>query len=167
VTIRARAIDPSESLGVVADLRGEIELAGQSPVPLEIEAMNDTPGVAEASFTANEAGAYTVRIVPGNIGTQEDPAVRPATLNFKVEGANNELDRPKLDRALLADLARSSGGEVFSLADYEQVPEAFKIKRVGRLLEYRDELWDAPLVFGSLMFLLTLEWVLRKRSRMA
>ncbi|HEX3726042.1 MAG TPA: hypothetical protein VHV08_07350 [Pirellulales bacterium] len=167
VMIRARAVDPSESLGVVADLRGEIELAGQAPAPLEIEPLNDTPGVAEASFTAHEAGAYTVRIVPGNIGAQGDSAVRPATLNFKVEGANHELDRPQLDSALLADLARSSGGAVFSLTDYEQIPEALKIKRVGRLLEYRDELWDAPLVFGSLMLFLTLEWVLRKRSRMA
>ena len=36
-----------------------------------------------------------------------------------------------------------------------------------RLLEYRDELWDAPLLFGGLMVLLTVEWILRKRSRMA
>ncbi len=167
VVIRARSIDPSETTSAVADLRGEIEVAGQSPAPLEIETLVDQPGVAEASFTANEAGAYSVRVLPGNIATQGDSAVRPATLNFRVEPASYELGRSKLDRALLADVARASGGEVFSLADYEKIPEAFKVKRVGRLLEYRDEMWDAPIVFGSLMILLTLEWLLRKRSRMA
>jgi hypothetical protein len=35
VTIRARAVDTAEG-AVVADLRGEIELAGQQPVPIEL-----------------------------------------------------------------------------------------------------------------------------------
>ena len=89
-----------------------------------------------------------MRILPGNIQAQGDPSVRPATLNLRVETAHSELDRPKLDRALLEDMARSSGGSVVSLVDYEQLPEAFKVKQVGRLLEYRNELWDAPIVFG-------------------
>lgn len=93
--------------------------------------------------------------------------MRPSTLTFRVEPAHSELDRPKLDRALLEDLARTSGGSVVALADYGQIPDAFKIKQVGRLLEYRDELWDAPLIFGTLMILLTLEWLLRKKLRMA
>ena len=121
----------------------------------------------KASFTPNEAGAYSVRILPGNVQAQGDPAVRPATLNLRVETAHSELDRPKLDRGLLEDVAHASGGAVVSLANYEQIPDAFKVKQVGRLLEYRNELWDAPIVFGSLMVLLTLEWILRKRSRMA
>jgi hypothetical protein len=167
VIIRARSVDSSETASAVADLKGEIELAGQQPTALEIETFPDQPGVAEAAFTATEAGAYSVRVLPGNIAATGDPSVRPATLNFRVDPANNELDRPKLDRAVLADVARASGGELVSLSDYERISEAFKIKQVGRLLEYRDELWDAPIIFGSLMLFLTLEWLLRKRSRMA
>ena len=167
VMIRAKAIDSSEGAGAVGDLRGEIELAGQSPVPLEMEPVADQPGSAEAAYTANEAGTYSVRILPGNINAGGDPAVRPATLNFRVETAHNELDRPKLDRALLEDLARASGGSVLGVENFEQIPTAFKIKQVARTLEYRDELWDAPILFGSLMCFLTLEWLLRKRSRMA
>jgi len=167
VMIRAKAIDSSDAAGAVADLRGEIELAGQPPTPLEMEALADQLGVAEAAFTANEAGPYSVRILPGNVGVQGDPAVRPATVNFRVEAAHSEMDRPKLDRALLEDVARASGGSALSLVNYEQIPDAFKVKQVGRLLEYRDELWDAPILFGGLMLLLTVEWILRKRSRMA
>lgn len=167
ITVRARAIDPNEGASVVMDLKGELELAGQPPVPLDLEALADQPGVAEGTFTANEAGMYSVRILPGNIAAQGDSAVRPATLNFRVDPAHGELDRPKLDRALLEDVARASGGSVVSLANYEQLPKAFKVHQVARQLEYRDELWDAPLIFGSLLALLTIEWILRKRARMA
>ena len=60
-----------------------------------------------------------------------------------------------------------SGGSVLALENYQQIPDAFQIKQVARSLEYRDELWDAPIIFGSLMIFLTVEWLLRKRSRMA
>src|SRR6185295_5799546 len=118
ILIRARSVDSSETTSAVADLKGEIELAGQQPTPLEIETLADQPGVAEAAFTATEAGAYSIRVLPGNIAATGDSSVRPATLNFRVDPANNELDRPKLDRAVLADIARASGGELVSLTDY-------------------------------------------------
>jgi hypothetical protein len=167
VTIRAKAADSEEASTAVLDLRGEIELAGQPATPLELEPLADQPGIAEAEFTPSEAGAYTLRVLPGNVALQGDPAVRPATVNFRVDPAHSELDRPKLDWALLEDVARSSGGTPVRLAEFEKIPDAFKIKQVHRLLEYRDEMWDAPIVFGSLVCLVTLEWLLRKRSRMA
>lgn len=167
IVVRARAADSGDGPGVVADLRGEIELAGETPTPLEMTPVPNRLGVAEASFTAAEAGTYSIRVLPGNVTSQDDPSVRPATLSVRVEAASNELERPKLDRALLEDIAAASGGRVFSLDEYEQLPSAFQVQRVARLLEYRDELWDAPIIFGTLMFLLTLEWVLRKRARMA
>ena len=77
------------------------------------------------------------------------------------------MDKPAIDRALLDDVARAGGGQLFALADYRQIAESFKIKKVERVLEYRDELWDAPAVFSLLLICLTAEWILRKRSRMA
>ncbi|MGD9723347.1 MAG: VWA domain-containing protein [Pirellulales bacterium] len=167
VTISARSADDAETSGAVLDLKGEIELAGQPPTPLEIEPLADRPGTAQATFTPGETGVYSVRVLPGSAAAEGDSAIRPATLSFRVEPAHSELDRPKLDRALLEDLARAGGGAVFPLTEFERVPSAFKVKEVQRVLEYRDEMWDAPIVFGSLMALLTLEWLLRKRSRMA
>jgi hypothetical protein len=49
----------------------------------------------------------------------------------------------------------------------DKLPAAFRTHEVARPLEYRDEIWDAPLVCGAVMLLLTLEWVLRKKYRMA
>ena len=64
-------------------------------------------------------------------------------------------------------MARASGGEMFTLADAAGIPAAFDIRQVERVLEYRDEGWDAPLLAGILMCLLAAEWILRKRYRMA
>jgi len=38
---------------------------------------------------------------------------------------------------------------------------------VIRTLENREELWDAPLLYGVIMMSLTLEWVTRKMYRMS
>ena len=100
-------------------------------------------------------------------GGEGDAAVRPVTSNFRVEPRSQELDKPTLDRTMLEDMTRAAGGQLITLANYRLVPDAFKIKRVERVLEYRDELWDAPLLFGLLVVMLTAEWVLRKRCRMA
>lgn len=168
VTVQARSSDPADTSSAVLDLRAEVEAAGQPPAPLEFEPRADEPGVSQAFFTPAETGVYSVRVLPGNVASQgPDSSVRPATVTFRVESAHSELDRPKLDRALLEDLAKASGGSVYSLADHQQAPEAFKVRQIYRTLEYRDEMWDAPLIFGGLMVLLTLEWLLRKRSRMA
>ena len=148
------------------DLRGEVEVPGGQPIALELAPVADREGTVEATFPVEEAGPYLVRIVPattdGDLG-----GLRPATLDFRVDPRSQELDKPAIDRALLDDVARAGGGQLFTLADYRQIADSFKIKKVERVLEYRDELWDAPALFSLLLICLTVEWILRKRSRMA
>ena len=163
VTLRAQWI---ESLGGQTDLRGEVEVPGSQPIALELQPVPEKEGTVAATFSVEEPGPYLVRIVPAT--TEGDLAnLRPATLDFRVDPRSQELDKPAIDRALLDDVARASGGQLFTLANFRQIADAFKIKRVQRVLEYRDELWDAPLLFGLLLVFLTTEWVLRKKSRMA
>jgi hypothetical protein len=40
------------------------------------------------------------------------------------------------------------------------------MREVTRTLETRDELWDAPLFYVTILTCLTVEWVLRKKYRM-
>jgi len=164
VTLRAQWIEESGS--TPTDLRGEVEVPGGQPIAIELQPVADKEGTVEATFPVEESGPYLVRIVPattdGDLG-----ALRPATLDFRVDPRSQELDKPAIDRALLDDVARAGGGQLFTLADYRQIADSFKIKRVERVLEYRDELWDAPILFSLLLVCLTAEWILRKRSRMA
>jgi hypothetical protein len=67
----------------------------------------------------------------------------------------------------MEDVAKAAGGRVFTPADAQEIPAAFPIKEVERLIQYREELWDAPLWLIAIVTLLTVEWVLRKIYRMA
>ena len=84
-----------------------------------------------------------------------------------VEPPRQETDKPGTNRPLLEDLAKASGGRVFTPADAKEIPAAFPIKEVERLIQYREEMWDAPLWMIVIVTLLTVEWVLRKIFRLA
>jgi hypothetical protein len=86
---------------------------------------------------------------------------------FRVEPPKQEIENARLNRELLDDLARVTSGQVFSLDESEKIPAAFRIHEVDRVLTYREELWDAPLLAFALVALLTTEWVTRKLNRMA
>lgn len=168
VTIRAELADGGDASATLADLRGDASWGAEGTAPLDFEARADDPGVLEASFTASEPGSYMVRVVPTTMAPDlESGGIRPATLQFDVEPPQAERDHPTLDRPLLEELARASGGQVFALTEKEKVPGAFQVKQVERILPYRDEVWNAPLLFGSVVVLLTAEWLLRKKYRMA
>ena len=141
VTIRVQLVPGQDDQGLVTQLRGTAEVAGIDLISLEFEPNTDHPEVLEASFKAEKAGAYLARVLPSATGDAEN-AVRAVTLPFKVEPPQQEFDNPRLNRALLDDLARTSGGKVFTLAETNQIPAAFKIKQVDRLLQYRQELWE-------------------------
>jgi hypothetical protein len=71
-----------------------------------------------------------------------------------------------LDQPTLEAIARQSGGQVFDLDHADQIPAAFKVHRVARILEDRQEIWNAPLLFGGVLLALFVEWVFRKKFRM-
>lgn len=166
VTLRAQVIGSQQETAMLGELRGEVEFGGDATIPLTLEPVADEPGALEATFVATDPGAYTVRVVPTAV-EGADASLRPATLNFRVEPPRQEYDNPTLDLPLLNDVARVTGGKVFTLANASSIPSAFKVREVERVLEFRDEVWDAPLLFGAVIILLTVEWLLRKKFRMA
>jgi hypothetical protein len=164
VTVGVRYID-SAALAEAAELTAELEIAGQPPEPIRFEKVPDDPSLLQASFPAQQAGAYSLRIVPvsaADLGS----GVRVSTTTFRVEPPRREIDEPSLNRPLLTDLAHLTSGRVFELSDVGQLDDAITMREVTRTLETRDELWDAPLLFATIVFSLTVEWVLRKVYRM-
>jgi hypothetical protein len=166
VALRAQFVEATDMASSLASLSGEVEVGDQAPVAVTLDPVPGDATAFEATFPAAAAGAYTVRVVP-TAQVEFEGGPRAATLNFRVEPPRQELDEPGLERALLDALARETNGAVFSLASSNELPPAIKIRQVTRTLELRNEIWDAPLLFGGVMLLLTLEWVLRKIYRMA
>jgi hypothetical protein len=146
-------------------LAAEIEPDGQAPEPLAFERAPDDPALLTANFPAQRAGGYTLRITPAT-GTDAGAATRVSITNFRIEPPRRELDEPALNRALLADLARLTGGRVLDVAELGKLDESIAMREVTRTVEERDELWDAPLFYGIIILGLTAEWISRKIFRM-
>ncbi len=164
--LRAEWIQAAGEAIAPSQLKGEVEGPDGQTTAIDLQAPADKEGMLSAALPVDQPGTYMVRVMP-EAAVGDEAALRPATLTFRVQPQSQEMDKPVLDRALLDDVTRTSGGRVFSLAELDELAAAFKIKRVERVLEYRDELWDAPALVGLLVLLITCEWVLRKRSRMA
>ncbi|MDG3008269.1 vWA domain-containing protein [Paludisphaera mucosa] len=162
-----RYTDPA-ALAEASELVAELEATGQPPDPIRFEKSPEDPGLATADFPAQQAGAYSLRVAPASAPdlTGGADVARVSTTTFRVEPPRREIDEPALNRPLLADLARMSGGRVFELSDVDQIDAAIPMREVTRTIENRDELWDAPLLFGTIIVGLTAEWLLRKRYRL-
>lgn len=81
---------------------------------------------------------------------------------------DDELARPEADHALLASLARETGGRVLSPADLDRLDQILPRREV-RLAGVPDEqtLWDAPLALILLVLLAGFEWAGRRLIRLA
>jgi hypothetical protein len=164
VAVSIRYTDPA-AMAEASELAAELEIAGQPPDPLRFDRVPDDPGLLTATFPAEQAGAYTLRVVPAT-ATDLGSGIRVSTTTFRVEPPRREVDEPSLNRPLLADLARLTGGRVFELSQLGQLDDAIPMREVTRTIETRDELWDAPLIFSTIVLALTAEWILRKIFRL-
>jgi hypothetical protein len=166
VNLRVQLTGTPEEASSVGTLQCEVEVPDGEPISYDLEPNPDQPDLLETSFTVEKGGAYVIHVSSATQAAR-DPSVRPATLPFRVEPPRQETDKPGTNRPLLEDLAKASGGRVFTPADAKEIPTALPIKEVERLIQYREELWDAPLGMILIVTLLTVEWVLRKIYKMA
>ena len=146
-------------------LVAELEVAGQPPEPVQFERAADDTDLLTATFPADKAGAYTLRISPAT-AAEAGAAVRVSTTTFRVEPPRREVDEPSLNRPLLNDIARVTKGRVFDFTTIDQLDDAIAMREVTQTLEDREELWDAPLLYATIVLGLTAEWILRKIFRM-
>lgn len=163
VTLTARFDNPNDRDAGLDSLHGEFEVAGQDPTQITLTPRHNESGTFEATFPVSHPGPHTVRVWSG------DPDVKgakAATLQFQVELPNLEYDRPTLDLATLNSIAKPGGGAVYDLTQADQIPAAFKVKRVARILEDRHEIWDAPVLVLTILAAVFAEWILRKKYRM-
>ena len=119
----------------------------------------------EASFPVSQAGPALRPRLAGRARRRKGTA-KPATLQFDVELPNLEYERPGVDLATLQQIAGLTRGGVFDASQADQIAAAFRVKQVARMLEDRQEIWNAPLIFGTILLALFAEWVLRKKYRM-
>ncbi len=166
VTLTARFENVADRDTGVDALHGEVEVGTQPPVPITLSPKSDDRTVFETTFTVDKPGTHSVRVWTGEPDALSHGNVRAATLQIPVEAPNAELDQPVQDLATLQSVARITGGAVFDLASAQNAADAFKIRRVARTIEERQEVWDAPIIFCVMLAALFVEWVVRKKVRL-
>lgn len=166
VQLRVQMTGGPEEIASLGSLQCEVEAAGGDPVGYDLQPNQEVPGLHEASFTVEKGGAYVVRI-SSSLMAERDSSIRPATHTFRVEPPRQETDKPGANRPLLDDLTRAANGKLFTLLEAHEIPAAYPTHEVERLIQYREELWDAPLWLFLIVSLVTAEWILRKLYRMA
>src|SRR3954469_5909518 len=163
-TLTARFENVADVDPALEAMQAEVEVADAQPLPLTLSPRPGEAGVFEATFPVEKAGPHFVRVWPGDDAARA--VAKPATLQFLVELPNVEYERPTQDLSTLQQVAAASGGAVFALADADRAADAFRVRKVARTLEDRQEIWNAPLVFGCVLLAIFMEWVLRKKYRM-
>lgn len=163
VTVSARFRNPHERSSALTSLGGQVELGRDETLEIRLEPSPEDPEVYSATFRVPRGGRHAIRVWPA---LDPMPGVRPASMPLLVSFPDRELLQPALDRATLDNIAKVTGGQVFDIEQLDEIPAAFKIGKVDITHSDRQEMWDAPLVWGLLFIWLFAEWVLRKRWRM-
>lgn len=162
-TLRARfrAGDAAGSASSV--LQAQVEVGDAEPEAVMLTPDPEDPGLFTAQIQVSTSGEHLLRVWPSD---RIQAGAEGAAHRFLVEFPDREIAQPAQDRATLTAIAERTGGRVFDLHEIEDIAGAFAIGRVALTHQDRQELWDAPIFFGTLLLLLFLEWVLRKRHRL-
>ncbi len=169
LTVTPSRVTPGESVLVTLRLGDEssAEAAAQS-LPLEIRGADGNPiarldlvrdgADATASFPADRLGSFQA--------VATDPSFGSADAPFEVVRADDELRRGDADHETLALLATRTKGKVLGGDTIEELPRLLPARAREIDESLLESLWDTPLAFGMLLFLLALEWTGRRLLRL-
>ncbi len=129
-------------------------------------------GRYETSFTPSGEGFYRVEVKAGR-GREaggEKEAGEPYehlgedTLYLEVLSGRKEFENPRVNRELLKELARRTGGESVAADDGALERISFDNPEVFKILSFKDlPIWDNLFFLLLVVSLFTAEWLLRRR----
>ncbi len=149
--LRDENLNPKIDENLIAEVTHE---SGQTTrVPLAYR--EDSNGLHESlAGPFRKPGTYEVKI-------QDD-----IVTSFRVVGARSavELSETTLNLPLLESIAESSGGRILAAGDESRLADLFLKEDESRQELRETSLWDNWPTFALLGFLLTAEWILRRKN---
>ena len=163
VIINATAYDHQFELTNQAKIRAIITDENGRKRELSLEQVLGQDGLYTARFIPPRRGEYRVTLV-GKLGGK---SLGEQSGLFEVAESYAEFANAELNAQLLQTLANTSGGRYYTLEDVSQMVNHIPLveSATSRLVD--EEIWDMPLIFGSVLLLFGLEWFLRKRRGLA
>ncbi len=161
VVIRARLYDSNFTPLKRDRVTVKLDAPNSKTVKISLRKIPNTRGKYEGALTATTTGLNRLSIHL-NSGSGEQVTINQ---QFRVKMPKAELNDPRMNKALLEEIADRSGGQFVPLDElpnvYQNMPDRKKTTIVhGRPVP----LWDTNRMLVLIVVLLSLEWALRKRS---
>ena len=162
VTLSARLKDKTYEPLVKETVQAELELPDGTKQPIELRAIPNQPGQYEAAISPNQTGSHRL-----TVNGLEDNTSGAIETTFSVTLPQVEMEKTWLDRPLLRELAELSKGQYFDADEAKNIPGLIPDrKRTIEIPRPAEPLWNRWWVLATLVGLLGLEWILRKRFTM-
>jgi hypothetical protein len=167
------AVEAGETVRVVAEVRDSafvevndafVEAAVTTPTGgsrvVSLDWTVDRDGEYVGTFRAEEEGEYriSIRAVRG-----EENLLGEEEVQIRVGPSAEEYFDAALRRSLLERLSEATGGRYYDSDEVDRLPEDLQVTGAGVTLTEERDLWDMPVLFLLLVFLVGGEWVLRRR----
>lgn len=164
VTVTARLTDVAYQPLIIDEVEAVLETGDAEPQEFLLKLNDNRPGEYEAVITTRHVGDHTVRVkIPSSDGNE------PASIDavFAVELPGIETNHVWLNKPLLMDLAKESGGRYFDIDQFHEIvsaipddTESIEVPGKPRML------WSTWPVLIGLVLLLGFEWAMRKTFKL-
>ncbi len=170
--VQPQEVEPQETLTLSMEL-ADVDLARQLPDRIDLAVRRaDGTAVSETTLVraAAESQIFQGLLVAGEAGQfevaygGEPPDVPPATALFRVRRQSLEEVRPQANPALLAELARLTGGDVIQPREAATLPEHISDRRYVVPDDVVETIWDSRMALALFALLIVGEWLLRQLS---
>jgi len=159
-TVTAQLTDASYQPLTLEEVEAVLETPEIGPTPITLILRDQRPGEYEAVFTTRRIGDHTIRVKLPSPKGDEPPT---AETTFSVELPRVETSQAWLNKPLLINLAKKSGGKYFEVDQFQQIAAA--IPDATEAIEVQGKphmLWSTWPVLLLLVLLLSFEWGMRK-----
>ena len=164
VHIRLQLLDEDYNPILAKTAKLQILLPSGKTEELILEAIRGRSGEFEGDWAAKRPGIHSFlrysKGIPGG-----NPLARR---DLPVEVPKKELSNPSLNTKGLEKIASASAGVYLPFRRISELPETIDFHGTGTktVERKREEIWDNAWTFTLLLFLLSLEWIFRKKSNL-
>ncbi|MEK7270834.1 MAG: hypothetical protein AAB215_07855, partial [Planctomycetota bacterium] len=161
VKVTVRAFDKGYRPLEIPTLQANVRPTEGAEVIVPLALTPGRPGRYEGQFVPETLGLYDLWV------REEEASDQPPTQHFKVVMPNLELENPRMNEPLLKELATATGGKFLGIEEARKLPSEIPSRQERITLSSTpDAVWDTAWTMVLFVFLLSLEWLLRKRWRM-
>jgi hypothetical protein len=153
--VRDKDYHPAADARVSARVIGPGGLAAS----LELSPVVNSPGHFQADWAAPQPGLYVAELTAQR-GAEE---MGRDTVTFQRLDGVAESFHTEQNRALLEELAASTGGRYMKPGELRSLAAAIPYSQAGITVQQTRELWNMPFAFLLILSLRGAEWVLRRK----